>query len=118
MSLEKVEKGSYRGSSVPKISIRQSGSIGISKAVVEDHFSDATGVVLYYDDEENRIGLEPADKDEDPDAYTLALNNGSGSVAAKSMLTRFDLVPEETTAYEPDWNDDHGMILIDLDNPL
>jgi hypothetical protein len=34
------------------------------------------------------------------------------------MLSRFDLRPEEITAYEPEWDDEYGMVVIDLDNPL
>jgi len=117
MGLEKFEKNSFRGTAESEITLRESGSIGISKVAMEEYFGDVDGVVLYGDNENNRIGLEPSDPDEDPDAYKLSRNNGSGSVAAKSFMKRYNIVPEETTAYEPEWDGDEGLLFVDLDSP-
>lgn len=116
MGFEKFEKGSFRGTGAPQVTLRKSGTIGISKAAVDEHIPDSDGAVLYYDDEEGRIGIEPVDVEDDPDAYQISFNEGSATVNGSSFMKRFELVPEETTAYEPEWDDDQELLIIDLDN--
>jgi len=118
MGFKKFKKGSFRGTGEPQITIRESESVGINKIVMEEYFDDHDGVVIYYNEEDNQIGLQPADADDNPDAYRLNTTTGSGSLQVASFLKRYDLVPEETTAYEPEWNDDEGLVVIDLDEPL
>jgi len=119
MGFEKFEKGSFRGAtSVPRISIRSTGSIGVSKAAYEEFFDDEEGVVLYFDEENNLVGLEPADPEENPNAYRMSMNSGSGTVNADSFTKRNGIVPEETTSYGPEWNEEEGLIVLDLDEPL
>ena len=115
MGFEKFEKGSFRGTGQPQVTLRKSGTIGISKMAVEEYLPDSNGAVLYYDDEANRIGIEPVSVDNDPDAYQISFNEGSATINGSSFMKRFDLVPEETTAYEPKWDDDTEMIVVELD---
>ena len=118
MGFEKFEKGGFRGASENQVTLRKAGTIGISKLAKNEYFEDdQTGAVLYYDEEGNQIGIEPADPDEDPDAYRINDTQGSASLNVESFLKRHSLVPEETTAYEPEWDDEHGFIVVDLDNP-
>jgi hypothetical protein len=116
MGFEKFEKGSFRGQGAPQVTLRKSGSIGISKAAVDEYLPDSDGAVLYYDDEANRIGIEPVAVEDDPDAYQISFNEGSATINGTSFLKRFGLVPDETTAHEPEWDDDKGMIVVDLDS--
>jgi hypothetical protein len=118
MGFEKFEKGSYQGSSQPRVTLRQSDSIGLSSVIVEEYFDDVDGAVLYYDEDENKVGIEPADTEENTDAYAVTSTSGSGSIQASSMMRRYELTPEETTAYEPEWDDELGMLVIDLDEPV
>lgn len=122
MAFEKFdEAGSGRGrppGTDPMISIRKSGSVGINRAALEAYFEDDDGAVMYYDEDEARMGIEPVvDKDADEAAYTVSKTDSGGTVAAQAFLETYDLVPEVTTQYDPAWDDGHGMVVIDLDNP-
>lgn len=103
----------------PMISIRKSGSLGINETALEEYFNDDEAVVLYYDDESNRVGIEPvADKGADDAAYTISKTNSGGAVTPKAFLEQYELIPEVTTQYEPEWDDDEELIVIDLDDPI
>lgn len=121
MGFEKFdEAGTGRGrppGSDPMISLRKSGSIGINQAALDEYFSDADGAVMYYDEAENQIGIEPvADKDADEAAYTVSKTDSGGTIAPKAFLQKYDLVPEVTTQFDPVANDE-GLVVIDLEEP-
>lgn len=123
MGFEKFdEAGSGRGrpaGSEPKVSLRKSGSIGVNQAAIEEYFADDDGAVLYFDEDENRVGIEPvADKDADEAAYTVSKADSGGTIAGQSFLKRYDLLPDITTQYRPEWDADSDLVVIDLDDPL
>ncbi|WP_254823000.1 hypothetical protein [Haloglomus halophilum] len=100
------------------ISIRKSGSIGVNQAAIEEFFEDDDGAVMYYDEDANQVGIEPvADKDADDAAYTVSKTDSGGTIAPKAFLERYDLIPEVTTQYDPEWNDDESLVVLDLDEP-
>lgn len=102
----------------PMVSIRKSGSIGINRPALAAHFEGHEGAVMYYDEEDNRMGIEPVtDKDADEAAYTVSKTDSGGTIAAQAFLETYDLLPEVTTQYDPGWNEDRGMIVVDLDDP-
>jgi len=122
MGFEKFEEaGSGRGrptGTEPMISLRKSGSIGINQAAIEAYFEESDGAVMYYDEDENQVGIEPvADKDADEAAYTITKTDSGGTVAPKAFLERYDIIPEVTTQYDPELNEDDGLVVIDLDQP-
>jgi hypothetical protein len=122
MSFEKFEGGGRgRSSSGPMISLRKSGSIGINTAAMEKYFADATAVVLYYDEAENRVGLEPVEDESADGAYTISRTNDTGSVTPIAFLREYQLVPAVTTQYEPELrevDDGFELVTIDLDEPI
>lgn len=123
MGFEKFdETGSGRGRPAgtdAMISIRKSGSIGINQAALDEYFETNEAAVLYMDEAENRIGIEPvADKDADEAAYALTTSTSGGALAPKAFLRQYDLIPEVTTQYAPEWNDDEELIVLDLDAPI
>lgn len=116
MGFEKFQKHSGTGGgSQPRISLRKSGTIGISGAAMMQYFEDSDGAVLYYNEEDNQVGVQPADK-EDSDAYTLQTNSNSngGSLNAAAFLKQYNLTPEQTTQYPVHWNEDQELAYIDL----
>jgi hypothetical protein len=122
MGFEKFdEAGSGRGrpaGTEPMISIRKSGSIGVNQAALDEFFEDDDGAVMYYDEDANQVGIDPvADKDADDAAYTVSKTDSGGTIAPKAFLERYDLIPEVTTQYDPEWNDDESLVVLDLDEP-
>ena len=122
MSFEKFDGGGRgRSSSGPMISLRKSGSIGINGAAMAEYFEDAEAAVMYYDEEDDRVGLERVDDPGVDSAYTISRTNDTGSVTPSAFLSRYDLVPEVTTQFEPElYETDDGLelVTIDLDEPI
>ena len=113
--------GRGRSSSGPMISLRRSGSIGINGAAMSEYFEDAEAAVLYYDEDDNLVGLERVDDADTDGAYTISRTNDTGSVTPSAFLRRYDLVPEITTQFEPEVTEtDDGLelVTIDLDEPI
>lgn len=121
MSFEKFEGGGRgRSSSGPMISLRKSGSIGINGAAMAEYFEDTEAAVMYYDEDERRVGIERvADADADG-AYTISRTNDTGSITPSAFLTQYDLVPEVTTQFDPavEEDGDTELVTIDLDEPV
>ena len=126
MALEKfTPTGGRAGSNQPLISMRKSAGIGINQKALDEYFEDAEAVELYYDEETNEIGLKPIKEKSESAHYTLTRGeSGGGSVTPKAFIQQFDLVPTTddgepvTKHYEPDWNDDNEIVLIDMDEPV
>jgi hypothetical protein len=122
MAFEKFdEAGRGRGRPAgtdPIVSLRKSGSVGVNQATLEEHFDDEDGAVMYYDDDDNQIGIEPVeDKDADEAAYTVSKTDSGGTIAAQAFLEEYDILPDVTTQYEPNWDDDRGLVTANLDDP-
>ena len=100
-------------SSQPHVSLRKSGSLGISKAAMQEWFEDSDAVVLHFDEDNNRIGLEPVEEGTEH-SYTISRSEGGGSVTPSAFLNRFDLVPEVTTRYAAEWDEDNKLVVADL----
>lgn len=113
-----------RGRGRPKstelmMSIRKSGTIGVNRAALDEFFEGKDGAVMYYDEENNRIGIEPVeDAEADDAAYTVTKSDASGTIAAQAFLRKYDLVPEITTQYAPKWDDEEELVVIDVDDYL
>lgn len=119
MAFERYEKRTGAASNEPRISIRESETLGINTAAMREYFDGMRGVICYYDESTNQVGLEPAEAD-NPDAYTIQVSEPSetGSVSASGFLNSYRLVPEKTTQYEAEWDDEKEMIVVDLDAPI
>lgn len=125
MALEKfIPTGGRAGSNEPLISMRKSAGIGINQKALEEYFDDVEAVELYYDEETNEVGLKPIEEKTEPSHYTLTRGDSSGgSVTPKAFINQHDLVPTTddgepvTKRYEPEWNGNNQIVLIDMDEP-
>jgi len=109
-----------RGPAPPKISLRKTGSIGINQPALEDFFDeDDEYVILYFDEENNKLGLRGVEEESD-DTYTLTRSESGGAVTPMSELKQNGLIPNITTQYSPEMENmgDTELVTIDLDNPL
>ena len=114
MAFEKVQKTGQGGSTnEPLISLRKSGGIGINSAATEEYLSEAEFIHLYYDDENNKIGIKPVDE-QDENTYKVNMTESSAGITPSSFMKRHDLVPDVTTRYEVEWDDDEDMLVADL----
>lgn len=115
MAFEQVQKtGQGGGTSEPLVSLRKSGGIGINSAAMEEHMPNAEFAHLYYDEENRKLGIKPVDE-EDDNTYTINKTESSGGITPTSFMKRHGLIPEVTTRYFVEWNDDKEMLVFDLD---
>jgi hypothetical protein len=121
MGLEEDEQADGPGrppATEPKISLRKSGSIGINQVALDRYFEGHDGAVLYYDGDNNRMAVRPVvDKSTAEAAYTVSRTEGGGTIGAVAFLEEFDLQPDVTKQYVPEWDEDEGILLINLDTP-
>jgi hypothetical protein len=121
MPFEKVESSGRGAGAQPKISLRKSGSIGVNNSALEEYFEEGEEYVeLYYDAEENRLGLLGLEE-ESESSFTLSRSDSGGSVTPMSFLRGEGLIPDVTTQYSPDTqklNGDTELVVIDLDDPI
>ena len=119
MGFEKVI-GSSRAGTTAKISLRKSGSIGINSVALEEYFTeDEDFAEVYFDEEENQLGLV-GKEEKTEDSYKITRSNSGGTVAPSSFLKAKQLVPEITTQYSPSTTR-HGsveLVVIDLDDDV
>lgn len=122
MTLERfTEKGNRNRSrnQDPIISLRQSASIGINQPALDEFFEDANAAVFLFDETANLVGIDPVENKEDhPGAYTITRTESAASIAPAAFLREHDLVPENTTRYHPEWDEDQEIILINLDDSV
>jgi len=121
MVFEKFEKnkGGKSGAG-PRISLRKSGSIGINGKGIKELFNDEKYVTLYYDKENNMVGIKPERKDS-KGTYTLQRRNQSGhggSISATAFMREYDLIPYKTKQYKAQWNESQGMIVANVSDPV
>lgn len=119
MEFTKAKRGS-RNAGAPTISLRKSNSIGVNSAALEEFFADATDVEVFYDPEEQILAFKPLNEKTD-DSYTISRTNGTGSITPTSFLKQLDLVPSQTTHYEPyelEVEDGENYVAIDVSEPV
>ena len=117
MPFEKFEKSTGNG---PRISLRKSGSIGLNAPAINEHFSNQSWVVLYYDSENRRVGLEPK-SEKSKDTYTVQKRDGTkhgGSIHAKAFMREYELIPNKTKQYKAHQDEETGLVYIDASNPI
>ena len=118
MAFDKVEKsGRGGGSSEPMISLRKSGGIGINSAAIEEYLDGEEYAELFFDEEDeddNRLGIKPVTEAGD-DAFKINLTESSGGITPTNFMNRNRLVPEITTRYKAEWDEDEEMLITDLD---
>lgn len=113
MGFEKVESNSVSGAE-PKLSIRKNGSIGINNSALEEWFDEGDEYVeLYYDEDNNKIGLEGVEEDSG-DVFSLSRGESGGSITPMAFLRSRDLIGDNTKQYLAEEED--GMVVIDLDD--
>lgn len=121
MGFEKFEKDNTgRGKAGPRISLRKSGSIGINGKAMEEMFNGEDYVTLYYDDDNNKIGIKP-ERRESKDTYKLQKSNKEGhggGLSATSFMREFDLIPRKTKQYRARWDKEEGMVVADVSDAV
>jgi len=116
MAFKKYDKRT--NTKIPTITLTKCKSLGINSACIEKFFKDAKALELFYDDEDNRIGLKPSKK-EAPHMYTLRRKDGtSASVSCSGLIKHFGIKVYDTQRFIPAWNEKEDLLEIHLGKPL
>lgn len=120
MAFEQYERSGDSASGQPQVSLRASGSIGVNNGAVDAYFESADYVRLYHDRETARVGIEPRESDSG-DEYSLQRGEAEthgATVYAGGFLREYDLIPDRTATYPATWDEDAGLVAVDLDEPV
>lgn len=104
----------------PKVSIWTRGQIGFNQgATTEFKLDSYSYAILYYDDEENKIGIEFTNDKTAEGANKLVQRKNSGvSFSATAFLKTYKIDYSETTQYNVIYDKKSGLHVIDLNTPV
>lgn len=98
-----------KGATSKTIGVNRKGRFAFYKPVVEKYFNDKNHVELFFDPDENKIGILPV-SEPTPDSFKIQ-GQTTKMVVAKKFLNRFQ-IPVEDKRYEFEYQD--GMLIIKL----
>lgn len=101
---------------LPKISIWTRGQIGFNNAAMAEHgVTSYKYAVVYYDEDENRIGITLTDDDKEEGISKLVHRKGGGvSFSAMSFLKSYKIDYTKTKRYDFEYDNENKMFIINL----
>ena len=115
MAFKRFERTGARGYT-PKLSIWTSGQIGINQGAIDRYKLDKYGfIVLYYDSDNKKIGLEFTNDGAEKGTIKLITRpTGGYSFSARSFLGINDIDYSETKQYDLYYDKDNNLYVADL----
>jgi hypothetical protein len=99
----------------PRISIRSGGQMGFNQGSRNRFELDKYGyVVLYFDRENSRIGIKLTNDNNEEGAITLHKRKVDVAISVKSFLYHYDINFDKTIIFDPIWDEENKMIVLDL----
>ena len=105
----------------PQVSIWSRGQIGFNQgAVLEHNINDYKFIILYYDQETQRVGFELTNDKDQKGAVKLAFRGSSGASFSAIPFLRINKIDykQGTKKYTVTLDEDSGLLVIDLNSPL
>jgi hypothetical protein len=97
----------------PKISIRPSGTIGISDSALKKFgLNSFEFVALYFDPETKKIAIGGTKEDE-VGSQKLNFGRTGATVSAKRFLDYYDLMVSDTKHYECHFDSESDLVILD-----
>jgi len=104
------------------VSIRENGTIAPNSTLATQRLDDAKSAALSYNEDSNEIAIVPLEVEVDREGIcSIRRTEDRVKIAASQFLKDFELMPEETVRYRPEWRkesgsaDIPGRLIIDLD---
>ena len=99
----------------PKLSITRSGLIGLNNGSINRFkLKDYDYVVLYYDKEFDKIGVQPTNNKDEEGVCKLRHRNSGADVSARSFFDYYGIDYSETKRYDIDWDEENNMMVASL----
>jgi hypothetical protein len=103
----------------PRVAIRRSGQIGFNNgARLRFNLDSYTYVVLYYDAEDKKIGIELTTNENETGAIRLQKRQLNVSISAKSFFEYYKISYEKKQIFSPKWDESRKMIILELQPPI
>lgn len=116
---EKYESRHFERDVGAMVSILKSGSMMFNRAAVEEFLSGYEYAILFYASNVNWVGIKPESGKVEGALKLSKKKDGSVALSAKGFLTKYKLLPRESTQYQPTREKiDRSLIIVRLDNPL
>jgi hypothetical protein len=101
---------------VPKVGIWARGQIGFNKGAVEKYkLEQYDYVVLFFDEEQRRIGIKLTTDAKEEGATKVTKRQSAISFSANAFLNTFEIDHEKTRKYDVGFNQEEGMFIIQLE---
>ena len=99
----------------PKVSIRRNGQIGFNNGARKRfELDNYKYVILFYDKENEKIGIKLTNESNENGIMILQKRPLNVAVSAKSFLEFYELPYLKTSRYNPQWDENEKMLIIDL----
>lgn len=99
----------------PRATIRSTGQIGFNHGSVRRFEMEKYAfVVLFYDKENKRVGVQLTNNKDEEGACTLSVKQGNGTVSARSFLEHYELMPEVTNQYPLKLDPESKLLVIQI----
>ena len=104
----------------PKVSIWTRGQIGFNQgATLEFGLDSYKYAILYFDEDDNKIGIEFTNDKTSEGANKLVQRKNSGvSFSATAFLKTYKVDYSETKQYNVIHDEGSGLYVVDLNNPV
>lgn len=98
----------------PIVSAYPRGQFSFSRGAIRQmQLKEGDAVVLFFDDEENLIGIRKAKTDDNGSVKLSFRQDGSSALAsAKGFFSYFDILPKETVQFIPEHMEDMGLYVL------
>ena len=98
-----------------RATISVSGTLSFNEGACQRFkIKDAQAAVLYYDDEEHRVGIELVGDLREEGARRIRRRRMGADIAAKPFLDKFDIQPSTTMLYSLTKDEETGYLVIRL----
>jgi hypothetical protein len=108
-----LKKFTFKGkSATPRISIRKGGQIGLNMASISKfNLKKFSHAVLYIDEEEKVIGIEPVIRKDIDGAHRLRISDMGGTISAKNFIVTYELNKKIEKSLICEWDEELKMML-------
>lgn len=115
MGYEKFTKQRRLDKDRATVTILKGGQLSIGKVCVEKYLEGYKHVLMYFDQEQNKIGIQPTN-DATNDAYNIRfIKRGTlANISVIEFLNHFSIEHEKSIAYPVSWNDEEKLVEIIL----
>ena len=106
------------GAERPRCSLRKSGALGFSRAAVKQLHLRKGFARVFFAEEEQVVGIKLIGSEGKDGAVPVVMRKNDVFIPTRAMFNKYHVDYSEAKSFEPRWDDEYQMILVDLNAPL